>query len=483
MGTPSGNELGIALAVIASVSGALGNLLFRLSWKAEQWGRSIRFAGLVTVVAADPARILSFGFGESRVVAPFSSLSLVWLILLANPIAGDKPTRVEVAGALVIASGVALIAAFGADGASDDDDDGDTDEFGVSGGDDDDKLHAVIDEFNANARRPAFVLYLLLQGAFLLAAGATVATSPPERLPVKVCWGALGGVLQGNVYFLKAASTLAVIDFGGACRIATFWVWTVLFIVIAATGLAVNALAMRFYKATFCVCSFVGWYNVSAAAASASFFGASSLGDDPLGLALYLGGLGFIVGGVVMLIVVSIDEALKDDDDDGGGGGGDKPRDRGSGAAGLDDSSSDGGEAYWRDERRPSSITEYVADALPANILTGPSPNRHSSRHSLRNSRNSRASRSAREDAAAAAAVAVAAGAGGDFYAALDSGPRERRDEHQQQQSGGAFNEALVGRGDTSRGHEVKNALLAGEGDDNDDEPEPEPERRSCALQ
>ena len=66
----------------------------------------------------------------------------------------------------------------------------------------------------SNARRPAFVLYLLLQGAFLLAAGATVATSPPERLPVKVCWGALGGVLQGNVYFLKAASTLAVIDFG-----------------------------------------------------------------------------------------------------------------------------------------------------------------------------------------------------------------------------------------------------------------------------
>ena len=65
----------------------------------------------------------------------------------------------------------------------------------------------------------------------------------------------------------------------------------------------------------------------------------------------------------------------------------------------------------------------------------------------------------------ARSAVAVAAGAGGDFYAALDSGPRERRDEHQQQQSGGAFNEALVGRGDTSRGHEVKNALLAGEGE------------------
>jgi hypothetical protein len=81
----SGNAIGISLAIVASVSGALGNLLFRLSWKAKKNNGLIRFAGLCTVVAADPARILSFGFGDPAVVAPFSALSLVWLILLANP--------------------------------------------------------------------------------------------------------------------------------------------------------------------------------------------------------------------------------------------------------------------------------------------------------------------------------------------------------------------------------------------------------------
>ena len=47
---------------------------------------------------------------------------------------------------------------------------------------------------------------------------------------------------------------------------------------------------------TFCVCSFVGWYNVSAAAASASFFQPLVVGIQ---LALYLAGLALVVGGVV----------------------------------------------------------------------------------------------------------------------------------------------------------------------------------------
>ncbi len=81
----SGNVIGIIFAVVASVSGAVGNLLFRLSWKAEKNRELIRLGGLLTVVAADPARILSFGFGEPSVVAPFSALSLVWLLLMANP--------------------------------------------------------------------------------------------------------------------------------------------------------------------------------------------------------------------------------------------------------------------------------------------------------------------------------------------------------------------------------------------------------------
>lgn len=79
--------------------------------------------------------------------------------------------------------------------------------------------------------------------------------------------------VQGNIYVLKAASSMAVIDFVGACQRGVFWVMTLSFIVIAATGLLLNALAMRYYKATYCVCSFVGWYNVSAAVATAAFFG------------------------------------------------------------------------------------------------------------------------------------------------------------------------------------------------------------------
>lgn len=194
---PSGNELGIIFAVIASVSGAMGNLLFRLSWKSERWPRTIRLLGLLTVVSADPFRILSFGYGESKVVAPFSSLSLVWLILLANPIAGDKPSHVDIVGSLVIAGGVALVAAFGT-GGGDGDDDGD-DEFLWDEDDTESQLQTVVSEFNGKAQRPEFVFYLVAQAVFLLVSGVTVATGRPEKLVVKVCWGALGGVLQVGV--------------------------------------------------------------------------------------------------------------------------------------------------------------------------------------------------------------------------------------------------------------------------------------------
>lgn len=44
----SGNLIGISLAIVASISGALGNLLFRLSWKADKYRKLIRFAGLCT---------------------------------------------------------------------------------------------------------------------------------------------------------------------------------------------------------------------------------------------------------------------------------------------------------------------------------------------------------------------------------------------------------------------------------------------------
>ena len=190
----SPNVIGISLAIVASISGAMGNLFFRLSWKSEKYRKLIRFGGLCTVVAADPARILSFGYGDPQIVAPFSALSLVWLILLSNPIAGDKPNGLDVSAALVIASGVVLIALFGSGEGGSDEDDG---YFGI-----DDKastrhqLFKVIETFDSNAEKGSFVAYMVGQALFLLGAGVIVSTQNPNWLGPKIAWGALGGVLQ-----------------------------------------------------------------------------------------------------------------------------------------------------------------------------------------------------------------------------------------------------------------------------------------------
>ena len=81
-------------------------------------------------------------------------------------------------GALVIASGVALIAVFGAsgDGGSDDRDD----EFGIDDeGSSKDRLQDVITAFSSNGQRSAFIAYITLQVIFLLIAGGCSCTTRP----------------------------------------------------------------------------------------------------------------------------------------------------------------------------------------------------------------------------------------------------------------------------------------------------------------
>lgn len=172
--------------------------------------------------------------------------------------AGDKPDQFEIISALVIASGVVIIAIFGSgEGGG-----GDDDTFGIdSNSDTRRQLLAVIDTFGINAQRTSFIAFMACQGALLAGAAAVVSTQAPSKLASKISWGAMGGVLQGNVYFLTTASKMAVVDFPEACTLGMFWVYTVAFIIIASTGLALNALAMRFYNATFCVCSFVGEFR------------------------------------------------------------------------------------------------------------------------------------------------------------------------------------------------------------------------------
>mmetsp|Transcript_61462 Transcript_61462/g.168790 ORF Transcript_61462/g.168790 Transcript_61462/m.168790 type:complete len:284 (+) Transcript_61462:239-1090(+) len=212
------------------------------------------------------------GFGDPSIIAPFSALSLVWLLLLANPIAGDKPTRLEVTSALIISCGTVLVGISGSgeeDNAWNQDDDGD---------DNSPTLDDVIGGVQTYSRKWPFIIFMIVQGVFLCMCCVVVNLKPPEFWACRIAWGAVGGCLQGNVYMLKAASSMAVIDFG-ACmtnavrfmwfqppppthatvplttpppNLQTFWLYTWVFIFIAATGLLVNALAMRYYKATFC---------------------------------------------------------------------------------------------------------------------------------------------------------------------------------------------------------------------------------------
>ncbi len=59
------------------------------------------------------ACVLAMNYASPSILAPFSGLTLVWIVLLSNPVIGEQPTAPQIMAACLIIFGEVIVAIFG----------------------------------------------------------------------------------------------------------------------------------------------------------------------------------------------------------------------------------------------------------------------------------------------------------------------------------------------------------------------------------
>jgi hypothetical protein len=89
----------------------------------------LRYIGMFGMSVLNPiCCVLAMNYASPSILAPFSGLTLVWVILLSKPALGEKPSYPQVVAACLIIMGEVIVAVFG----DHTNDDGVTVEFVVS---------------------------------------------------------------------------------------------------------------------------------------------------------------------------------------------------------------------------------------------------------------------------------------------------------------------------------------------------------------
>jgi drug/metabolite transporter (DMT)-like permease len=149
--SPSDWSKGIGLSIAASIVGASSKLAIRKSWLLQraqteesnndpnletndalassentqsllstrphdkQWRFYVlRYAGMFGMSVLNPiCCVLAMNYASPSILAPFSGLTLVWVIALSGALVGEKPSNCETVAASLILVGEVIVAAFG----------------------------------------------------------------------------------------------------------------------------------------------------------------------------------------------------------------------------------------------------------------------------------------------------------------------------------------------------------------------------------
>ncbi|KAL9179012.1 hypothetical protein ACHAXT_011985 [Thalassiosira profunda] len=218
----------------------------RLSQKQLSW--LLYLAGFVGMSFLNPlCCVLAMKYANPSILAPFSGLTLVWVVLFAGAVVDEHPGRMQVLACALIVMGEVLVATFG-------------DHTNGEGRGSDDVL--------ASYREPGFRTFALFMVLFLVQLVIFIRVCPKHALLRKVAWGSIGGSITGFQNFLKDALTIFDATMSQSQGVsasdglpAAFFLFVVLSMLTAFAGLLCLASCMKRYDATYSaamfVCSFV----------------------------------------------------------------------------------------------------------------------------------------------------------------------------------------------------------------------------------
>ena len=327
---PSDWVKGITLSVLASIFGGASKLAIRKSFLIEKailqfvssaddslavdpWQQQqppcpsefrarqrtafwLRISGMFGMTVLNPlCGVLAMNFASPSIVAPFSGLTLVWIVLFSETLIGEAPTFLQLVAASLIVLGEVVVAIYG-DHTNDD---------GMT----------VLD-VEQSYQEPAFIAYLVgvsLWMGVLYYWIITGSSSSNSRSLTRFAWGVAGGSITGMQNFLKDGLTILKkkAHDGGLPWYSP--IFLLLAILTAFGGLLLLTACMKRYDVTYSSAMFVGAFVVSASIMSAAHYHTFENLESAVNYVLYPFGLILLMMGVCIL---AHETNTADDDED-----------------------------------------------------------------------------------------------------------------------------------------------------------------------
>eukprot|EP00573_Skeletonema_grethae_P012568 CAMPEP_0201706342 /NCGR_PEP_ID=MMETSP0578-20130828/48500_1 /ASSEMBLY_ACC=CAM_ASM_000663 /TAXON_ID=267565 /ORGANISM="Skeletonema grethea, Strain CCMP 1804" /LENGTH=380 /DNA_ID=CAMNT_0048194777 /DNA_START=35 /DNA_END=1177 /DNA_ORIENTATION=+ len=249
--------------------------------KAASW--FLYFFGMIGMSFLNPlCCVLAMQYANPSILAPFSGLTLVWVILFSGVVIGEHPQRSQKVACALIVLGEVLVALFG-------------DHTNAGYMDVDDVVQSYLD--------PAFVVFMIAMLLIITVLHLIIKHYPKTSLLKKMAWGSVGGSITGFQNYLKDSLTM----FKAARREAVplpalFYLLFTLAITTGFVGLLCLSACMKRYDATYASAMFVVSFVITASSMSAVHYHTfADIGGEGA-IVMYLFGLGVLIYGATILV-------------------------------------------------------------------------------------------------------------------------------------------------------------------------------------
>ncbi|CAB9503149.1 expressed unknown protein [Seminavis robusta] len=247
--------------------------------------RILRFTGMLGIsLLCPPLVLVAMEYATPSILAPFSGLNLVWVIVFSKSLVGEEPSFAQKVASTLIVTGEVTVAIFG-----DHNNEGDATRASVE----------------ASYREGPFIAYFLSSAVYVALITLWIRSPTTIRSLRRFAWGTSGGAISGMAQCFVKDSLIVVSTFKKGPSISIPW-YLPLFILLAIGlslgGLLLNTATMKRYDATFSQAVSVGSYVVSTSLMSAAHYHTFEHLDSIANLVMYPIGLFILMLGVAILV-------------------------------------------------------------------------------------------------------------------------------------------------------------------------------------
>jgi len=242
---------------------------------------ALRYSGMFGMSVFNPiCCVLAMNYASPSILAPFSGLTLVWVILFSPLVNNEKPSSRQIFACCLIISGEVIVAIFG-DHTNDED--------------------VTVEDVKTSYKKPAFIFYFCGLISYLILMAYWINYSQSSTLQ-RFAWGCSGGALTGAQNFLKDSLTIIKARDAEHNLSLVFYPLSFMAAITAFVGLLFLTVCMKRYDATYSAASFVGSFVVSASVMAAVHYNTFAEINGVLNSVLYPSGIFVLMVGVYLLV-------------------------------------------------------------------------------------------------------------------------------------------------------------------------------------